>query len=187
MTIHKSKGLEFPCVFLIGMSDGILPHSSAMEANNMEDLINGKNGKEKVEEAMEEERRLAYVGITRAKETLYISSPSYYRGKHVAISCFLKDVYDKKEQTLDREPKKDIEKKVAKKVAPRKINTFEQPPKVLTGVESSVVHEDVLRWLCSNDTCNAQERIQDYTLTSKRCSFCGFSMSSKMIRITRQL
>ncbi len=58
MTIHLSKGLEFKCVFLVGLEDGILP-SSKMFDNN---------------ESIEEERRLFYVGVTRAKEMLFLTS-----------------------------------------------------------------------------------------------------------------
>ncbi|CAL4044105.1 DNA helicase Rep [Buchnera aphidicola] len=55
MTLHGSKGLEFPFVFIIGMEEGILPHHSTINDN------------------VEEERRLAYVGITRAKKELFFS------------------------------------------------------------------------------------------------------------------
>ncbi len=57
MTLHSAKGLEFKVVFLIGMEEGIFPHNMSL----MEDNI-------------EEERRLCYVGITRAKERLYITN-----------------------------------------------------------------------------------------------------------------
>jgi DNA helicase-2/ATP-dependent DNA helicase PcrA len=57
MTLHAAKGLEFPVVFIVGLEEGIFPHSRALT--------------DQVE--LEEERRLAYVGITRAKEKLFLS------------------------------------------------------------------------------------------------------------------
>ena len=57
MTLHTAKGLEFPVVFLTGLEDGVFPHSRALGDQT----------------ELEEERRLAYVGVTRARERLYIS------------------------------------------------------------------------------------------------------------------
>ncbi|MBP1931879.1 ATP-dependent helicase [Ammoniphilus resinae] len=94
MTIHKSKGLEFEVVYLIGASERILPHAAALEADQLNDMISDKKGTEKVFAAIEEECRLMYVAVTRAKEELYISSPSIYRNKTVEVSRFLMDVFN---------------------------------------------------------------------------------------------
>lgn len=97
MTIHKSKGLEFPVVFLIGASEGILPHSSALEGDRLKDRKTAKptvgsplkTGPESGIAALEEERRLAYVAVTRAREELFISSPARHRGKKAEVSRFM--------------------------------------------------------------------------------------------------
>ena len=80
MTMHNSKGLEFDTVFMIGMEEGLFPHSRS--SFNKEDL--------------EEERRLCYVGMTRAKRQLYLS---YARGRfyfgrrnYNTVSRFLADI-----------------------------------------------------------------------------------------------
>ena len=59
MTLHTAKGLEFPVVFLTGLEDGTFPHMRSIESGNPRD--------------MEEERRLAYVGVTRARQRLYLT------------------------------------------------------------------------------------------------------------------
>jgi len=61
MTLHTAKGLEFPTVFLTGMEEGVFPHSRTLGEKN----------------ELEEERRLAYVGLTRARERLYLSRAEY--------------------------------------------------------------------------------------------------------------
>ncbi len=80
LTLHAAKGLEFPVVFLTGLEDGVLPHSRSMEDS----------------ESMAEERRLFYVGLTRAKDVLYITHAfrrTFFGQTEVAIpSRFLQDI-----------------------------------------------------------------------------------------------
>jgi len=81
MTIHASKGLEFPVVFIAGFEDGIFPLFSAIEAGDKE---------------LEEERRLAYVSITRAMDRLFISNASsrYLHGQRISNmeSRFIREI-----------------------------------------------------------------------------------------------
>ncbi|MEK3911871.1 DNA helicase PcrA [Paenibacillus sp. FSL H7-0331] len=80
MTMHSAKGLEFPVVFIVGMEEGVFPHSRA--ANDYEEL--------------EEERRLAYVGITRAEQELFLTCARmrtlFGRTNMNAPSRFLKEI-----------------------------------------------------------------------------------------------
>ena len=82
MTMHSAKGLEFPVVFIIGMEENIFPHSRSI----------GDQAE------MEEERRLAYVGITRAEERLYLTCASYRtlygRSNSNMPSRFIKEISD---------------------------------------------------------------------------------------------
>ena len=104
MTLHASKGLEFPIVFIVGMEEGLFPHSrSLMDASQIE-----------------EERRLAYVGITRAKEMLYLSYASrrliFGESSANPPSRFLSDIPEKLIENLRGQEVK------AKKI---KYNSFE--------------------------------------------------------------
>ncbi len=72
MTIHASKGLEFPVVFIAGVEEGLIPHARSVEENNGD---------------VEEERRLFYVAITRAQEKLLISSCQKRRKQGMLIDC----------------------------------------------------------------------------------------------------
>ena len=82
MTLHAAKGLEFPVVFLVGMEEGVFPLSLQAED----------------EDELEEERRLAYVGITRAEEVLYVTNASsrmlFGRSSYNQPSRFLREIDD---------------------------------------------------------------------------------------------
>lgn len=82
MTLHISKGLEFPVVFIVGMEDGLFPSSKSLD--------------ELDPNSIEEERRLAYVGMTRARENLYLTHTTVRRvwGQEIynSPSCFLSEL-----------------------------------------------------------------------------------------------
>jgi ATP-dependent DNA helicase Rep len=86
MTMHASKGLEFPHVYIVGMEEEILPHRSSIEEDNIE-----------------EERRLAYVGITRAKQTLTMTLASKRKQFGEMMDCL-------PSRFLDEIPEEDLER-----------------------------------------------------------------------------
>jgi len=94
MTLHAAKGLEFPVVFIVGMEEGILPHARVYEAGPAE---------------LEEERRLAYVGMTRAREELHLtyaqSRMQFGQRGYNPMSRFIADIGDKVALSSPTEPR----------------------------------------------------------------------------------
>ena len=86
MTLHNAKGLEFRAVFMIGMEEGIFPHARSIE-----------------EQGIEEERRLAYVGMTRAKERLVLTHA-------IARSLYGSRSYNLPSRFLDELPDDKVER-----------------------------------------------------------------------------
>lgn len=118
MTLHTAKGLEFPTVFLAGLEDGIFPHSRTL-------------GEKK---EIEEERRLAYVGLTRAQQRLYLTRAEY-RSSWGAPS------FNPPSRFLQEIPEDLIQWRSTNVTAPRisaKRNFFAPPPKA-TGKKSAAL------------------------------------------------
>lgn len=78
MTFHKSKGMEFKVTFCVGISEGLMPYKKSLYNVN----------------AYNEERRICYVGITRAEDLLYVTYPMTYKNKDVALSDFISELLE---------------------------------------------------------------------------------------------
>lgn len=87
MTLHGAKGLEFKAVWILGVIDSLLPHSLS-----------------KSPEQLEEERRLLYVGCTRAKDYLYLLAPNYYHGQPAKESSFLAEAFGQEFKPPQKQP-----------------------------------------------------------------------------------
>jgi DNA helicase-2/ATP-dependent DNA helicase PcrA len=115
MTLHTAKGLEFPTVFLTGMEEGIFPHSRTL----------GDRAE------IEEERRLAYVGVTRARKRLYLSRSEYR-------SSWGAPTYNPPSRFLAEIPEGVISWNAATSLAPRAATRTFGPPPRATGKKAEV-------------------------------------------------
>ncbi|KKP90351.1 MAG: ATP-dependent DNA helicase PcrA [Candidatus Moranbacteria bacterium GW2011_GWC2_37_73] len=125
MTLHSAKGLEFPVVFIVGLEEGILPHSRSL-------LSSGE---------MEEERRLMYVGLTRAKEKIYLlftrQRTLFGSTQMNSPSRFLEDIPEK---LVKKNSYRETEQKVFEKLLQNNVKTKIKTPLDFKGGEH-VSHE----------------------------------------------
>lgn len=111
MTIHASKGLEFPVVFIAGAEEGLIPHQRSVDENSGN---------------VEEERRLFYVAITRAREKIIISSCQKRRKMQAIIECEPSRFLDEIPQNLVEyhEPQKEVPQEMAKDIFENMLKKF---------------------------------------------------------------
>lgn len=209
MTIHKSKGLEFPVVFLLGASEGSLPHSSALETAKLEDTGAARSGgagtaraggvsagsssgsgnhlEELAAAALEEERRLAYVAVTRAREELYISSPAIHRGKKAAVSRFLLAAFspmDKAAKPGTLEPTPELRGRSSPE--PGELDSSGRSQLDSTHKQESRNKESVLVWRCTKKGCGVWIRISSYAEAHRETRTCP-SCQSLMEKGSRKI
>ena len=133
MTMHGAKGLEFPVVFITGLEEGVFPHSRAVHAMSSDE--------------MEEERRLCYVALTRAKEQVYLTRASermlYGRTNYNAASRFLREI--------PYHLMLDFNQEIARqRTAERQKTTPQAAKSVLTGATGKPTQQDTAK--SANDT-----------------------------------
>ena len=115
MTVHASKGLEFPVVFIAGAEEGLMPHARAVEEG-------GDN-------AIEEERRLFYVAVTRARDRLFISSCRKRRKMNASVDCEPSRFLDEIPQNLVKyhEPSKEVDADAAHEMLQNMLRNMAKP------------------------------------------------------------
>ena len=115
MTVHASKGLEFPVVFIAGAEEGLMPHSRAVEEGG--------------DAAIEEERRLFYVAVTRARDRLFISSCRKRRRMNASVDCEPSRFLDEIPENLVKyhEPSKVVDEDAAHEMLQNMLRNMAKP------------------------------------------------------------
>ncbi|MFD7525399.1 UvrD-helicase domain-containing protein [Paenibacillus chitinolyticus] len=176
MTIHRSKGLEFPVVVLIGACEGSLPHSSVLDPKAADGAAD-----------LEEERRLAYVAVTRAREELIVSSPSLYRGRKAGVSRFVVSAFTGRSgdtPASGRRAQPSSGKRTVTAVSRTAAASVRAPER--SAPAAPVRTETVPAWLCTGTGCNAWVRIaagepaagKASGAPAKACPLCGAPMTA---------
>lgn len=115
MTLHSAKGLEFPVVFLVGMEEGLFPHNMSLMENNLE-----------------EERRLCYIGITRAKERLYLTNAKR------------RMLYGKKNMNIPSRFISEIDEKLIEKIGPKEENKVIDKKQMYTNDNNDITEGSII-------------------------------------------
>lgn len=115
MTLHSAKGLEFPVVFLVGMEEGLFPHNMSLMENNLE-----------------EERRLCYVGITRAKERLYLTNAKR------------RMLYGKENMNIPSRFISEIDEKLIEKIGPKDENKVIDKKQMYTNDNNDITEGSII-------------------------------------------
>lgn len=115
MTLHSAKGLEFPVVFLVGMEEGLFPHNMSLMENNLE-----------------EERRLCYIGITRAKERLYLTNAKR------------RMLYGKENMNIPSRFISEIDEKLIEKIGPKEENKVIDKKQMYTNDNNDITEGSII-------------------------------------------
>lgn len=115
MTLHSAKGLEFPVVFLVGMEEGLFPHNMSLMENNLE-----------------YERRLCYVGITRAKERLYLTNAKR------------RMLYGKENMNIPSRFISEIDEKLIEKIGPKEENKVIDKKQMYTNDNNDITEGSII-------------------------------------------
>jgi DNA helicase-2/ATP-dependent DNA helicase PcrA len=134
LTLHNAKGLEFPIVFLAGMEEGLFPHIRALDSKA----------------AMEEERRLCYVGMTRSEKRLFLTSARFRR----------RFGGGQQEGTIPSRFLREVPRTLVEDLSPAKHRVPERGPDLFA--EQYEVRESARRNLYTGKTYNSVENIQQF-------------------------